>query len=118
MAEVFIRIKELIIVRFDLSVEELLRRAERFLEDLSRNDVLILGPAECRAFAGLDMLEIDDAEDLAVFFERRGDSWMSIPTPCPSECPNSLSYPLALKNSRARLSASLPVMPARRCLST
>ena len=70
MAEVLVGIQELIIVSLDLSVEKFLRRAERFFENLSRNDVLVFRAYECRTFAGLDVLEIHHAEYLAVLFER------------------------------------------------
>src|SRR6266566_2786885 len=48
-----------------------------------------------------------------LIFERRGASCTSSPSPWPRECPNASPNPRAAIGSRARASASRPLMPAR-----
>lgn len=70
MTKIIVSIKELIIMGFDLGIEKFLGGVERFLEYLTRHDILILCSDESRAFARFYMLEINYAEYFTVFLER------------------------------------------------
>ena len=70
IAEIVIRIEELIGLGVYPCIEKFLRRAERFFENLSRNDVLVFRSDERRTLTRLDVLEVHNTEHLAVLFKR------------------------------------------------
>src|SRR5437588_1242635 len=70
-------------------------------------------PSPARYTPGSTVTTAPPGNGSPLVFERRGASCTSSPRPWPSECPNASPRPRAVIGSRARASASRPLIPAR-----
>ncbi len=68
--EIAILIQILILLAVDPCLREFLRRTESSLCNTAVNNIFQLGSYERSTFAGLNMLELNDLENAAVFFNR------------------------------------------------
>ncbi len=70
--EFAVRVEVFHILGFDVSKFEFIGGVEGFFESSSVNDVFHFGTNECRAFAGFDVLELNDSHNVA--FIQKGNA--------------------------------------------
>src|SRR2546430_10056975 len=70
-------------------------------------------PSPARYTPGSRVTTAPPGSASTLVFDRRGASCTSSPSPWPSECPNASPKPRAVIGSRARASASRPLIPPR-----